>query len=180
MGNNTNPCYVYLKGNTYYFTRHVPKDVREYYTSNRVVMCLKTQSRSLAVRAAKNISSKLDEYWLSLRLSQLDIPAAHLVRNQPQNPSQSLCKTLSEALGLYLRLKGGNKDKVFHRVATRNVESVIDVLGDRPLDEYKSSHYASRMSDRPFNAGSLFEALRKPAGQIYMALKIASISLPKF
>ena len=143
MGNNTNPCYVYLKGNTYYFTRHVPKDVRGYYTSNRVVMCLKTQSRSLAVKAAKNISSKLEEYWLSLRLSQLDIPAAHLVRNQPQNPSQSLCKTLSEALDLYLRLKGGNKDKVFHRAATRNVESVIEVLGDRPLDEYKSSDAAT-------------------------------------
>ena len=71
MGNNTNPCYVYLKGNTYYFTRHVPKDVRGYYTSNRIVMCLKTQSKSLAVKAAKNISSKLEEYWLSLRLSQL-------------------------------------------------------------------------------------------------------------
>ena len=143
MGNNKNPCYVYLKGKTYYFTRHVPKDMRGYYTSNRVVMCLKTQSRSLAVRAAKNISSKLEEYWLSLRLSQLDIPAAHLVRNQPQNPSQSLCKTLSEALDLYLRLKGGNKDKVFHRAATRNVESVIEVLGDRPLDEYKSSDAAT-------------------------------------
>ena len=143
MGNNTNPCYVYLKGNTYYFTRHVPKDVSGYYTSNRVVMCLKTQSRGLAVRAAKNISSKLEEYWLSLRLSQLDIPAAHLVRKQPQNPSQSLCKTLSEALDLYLRLKGGNKDKVFHRAATRNVESVIEVLGDRPLDEYKSSDAAT-------------------------------------
>ena len=31
MGNNNNPSYVFLKGNTYYFNRHVPLDVREYY-----------------------------------------------------------------------------------------------------------------------------------------------------
>ena len=51
--------------------------------------------------------------------------------------------TLSEALELYLRLKGSNKDKVFHRGAERNVQSVIDVLGDRPVDEYASSDAAS-------------------------------------
>ncbi len=51
--------------------------------------------------------------------------------------------TLSEALELYLRLKGSNKDKVFHRGAERNIQSVIDVLGDRPVDEYASSDAAS-------------------------------------
>ena len=40
-------------------------------------------------------------------------------------------------------LKGVGKDKVFHRGAERNVQSVIDVLGDRPLDEYSSSDAAA-------------------------------------
>jgi hypothetical protein len=40
MGNNSNPSYVFLKGNTYYFNRHVPLDVREYYKSARVILCL--------------------------------------------------------------------------------------------------------------------------------------------
>ena len=44
---------------------------------------------------------------------------------------------------LYLRLKGSNKDKVFHRGAERNIQSVIDVLGDRPVDEYASSDAVS-------------------------------------
>ena len=43
---------------------------------------------------------------------------------------------------MYLRLKGVGKDKVFHRGAERNVESVIELLGDRPLDEYSSSDAA--------------------------------------
>ena len=50
---------------------------------------------------------------------------------------------LSEALELYLRLKGSNKDKVFHRGAERNAQSVIVLLGDRPLDEYSSSDAAA-------------------------------------
>ena len=44
---------------------------------------------------------------------------------------------------MYLRLKGVGKDKVFHRGAERNVQSVIEVLGDRPLDGYASSDAAA-------------------------------------
>ena len=51
--------------------------------------------------------------------------------------------TLSEALELYLRLKGINKDKVFRRGAERNIQSVVDVLSNRPLDEYSSSDAAA-------------------------------------
>ena len=40
---------------------------------------------------------------------------------------------LSEALALYLRLKGVGKDKVFIRTGERNVGYVIEVLGDRPI-----------------------------------------------
>ena len=75
------------------------------------------------------------------RLQKMDIPAIHLVKaNDGINDSSPV---ISDSLDLYLRLKGGNKDKVFHRAATRNVESVIEVLGDRPLDEYKSSDAAT-------------------------------------
>jgi integrase len=51
--------------------------------------------------------------------------------------------TLSEALELYLRLKGVNKGKVFRRGAERNIQSVVDVLSDRALDEYSSSDAAA-------------------------------------
>ena len=45
---------------------------------------------------------------------------------------------LSEALDLYLRLRGGGKDKVFVRTANRNIGYVIKLLGDRSLSSYNS------------------------------------------
>ena len=143
MRNNTNPSYVFLKGNTYYFNRHVPRDVRSYYKSNRVIICLKTKRRFEALRAAKSITQRLEDYWLSLRISNIDIPGLHLIRNNLQTTTSSSCMKLSEALEVYLKLKGINKDKTFYMGAKRNIKYVIDLLGDRPLDNFSSSDAAS-------------------------------------
>ena len=117
--------------------------MKGHYKASRIIICLKTNRKDTAVRSAKSIAQRLEDYWLSLRLSKLDVPALHLLRDKPLSASASSCETLSEALELYLRLKGVGKDKVFHRSAERNVQSVIDVLGDRPLDEYASSDAAA-------------------------------------
>ena len=77
---------------------------------------------------------------MSLRLSKIDVPAVHLLRDKTVTPSTT--QSLSEALELYLRLKGTGKDKVFRRGAERNIGSVIQVLGDRPLDAYSSADAA--------------------------------------
>ena len=135
--------YLWLKGDTYYFNRRVPKDMQSHYKASRIIICLKTSRKDTAVKSAKSIAQRLEDYWLSLRLSKIDIPALHLVRDKRLLPSQSSCACLTEALDLYLRLKGIGKDKTFHRGAERNVQSVIDVLGDRPLDEYVSSDAAA-------------------------------------
>ena len=135
--------YLWLKGDTYYFNRRVPKDMQGHYKASRIIICLKTSRKDTAVRSAKSIAQRLEDYWLSLRLSKIEVPGLHLLRDKPVSASVSSCKTLSEALELYLRLKGVGKDKVFHRGAERNVQSVIDVLGDRPLDEYASSDAAA-------------------------------------
>ena len=136
--------YLWLKGSIYYFNRRVPKDVQGYYKSSRIVICLKTTRKETAARSAKSIAQRLEDYWLSLRLASLDIPALHLLRGEPQKLSHSSRMTLSEALELYLRLKGVNKGKIFRRGAERNIQSVVDVLSDRPLDEYSSSDAAYR------------------------------------
>jgi len=135
--------YLWVKGQTYYFNRRVPKDVQAHYKASRIVICLKTGRKDQAIRAARSIAQRLEDYWMSLRLANLDIPAFHLLRSEPQKLSQSSCMTLSEALELYLRLKGVNKGKVFRRGAERNIQSVVDVLSDRPLDEYSSSDAAA-------------------------------------
>jgi len=52
-------------------------------------------------------------------------------------------QTLHDALELYLRLKGIGKGKVFRRGAERNIQTVIDVLRDKPVDAYSSADAAS-------------------------------------
>ena len=151
--------YLWIKSDTYYFNRRVPKDIQSYYSSSRIVICLKTSRRDSAARAARSIAQRLEDYWMSLRLANIDIPAFHLLRREPRDVSQNNCKSLSEAKDLYLRLKGVNKDKTFRRGAERNIQSVIDVLGDRPLDEYSSSDaamYRDYLLNKGLSTASLF------------------------
>ena len=75
------PRYMYQKDGTYYFSRHVPNDVRHHYACDRIVICLKTSSEYAANNASKSISGKLDDYWMKLRLSEMTVPAAHLLVN---------------------------------------------------------------------------------------------------
>ena len=89
--------YLWIKGDTYYFNRRVPKDIQSHYSSSRIVICLKTSRKDQAIRAARSIAQRLEDYWLSLRLANLDIPAFHLLRDRPLKVSQSSCVTLSEA-----------------------------------------------------------------------------------
>jgi len=135
--------YLWLKGSIYYFNRRVPKDVMGHYKSSRIVICLKTTRKDTAARSARSIAQRLEDYWMSLRLANIDVPALHLLRDRPLRAFQSSCMTLSDALELYLRLKGVNKGKVFRRGAERNIQSVVDVLSNRPLDEYSSSDAAA-------------------------------------
>ena len=104
--------FLWQKSVTYYFVRRVPKDIQEHYTSSRVVICLKTKRRDSALKASRSIAQRLEDYWLSLRLSKIDVPGLHLLRDKPISASVSSCETLSEALELYLRLKGGRQVRI--------------------------------------------------------------------
>ena len=65
---------------------------------------------------------------------------------------------MSEATSLYLRLKGDGEDKVFIRAAQRNAASVIEVLGDRPINDYASSE-AGKLRDVLLAPGSTLQEL---------------------
>ena len=62
--------YLMCKGGVYYFTRHVPNDIQKHYEKTRIVMCLKTRSKTAAVKASHALASKLDDFWLKLRISR--------------------------------------------------------------------------------------------------------------
>ena len=59
--------YLYRKRGVFYFSRHVPIDMRAHHGCSRIVVCLKTKSGDAAVKGSQKLAQKLDDYWLSLR-----------------------------------------------------------------------------------------------------------------
>jgi len=72
--------HVHLRDNIYYFIRRVPADLRAHYRSDWITLALRTRSQSTAFRSARSINQRLEDYWLGLRLQQIDIPAINLLR----------------------------------------------------------------------------------------------------
>ena len=135
------PKYTYLKDSTYYFSKQVPSDLRNFYSRRRIVLCLNTSKPSHAQQAASAVLAKLEDYWLKLRLSQLDVPAEHLL-----NASLSVTSgmpTIEDAKQLYLKLKGSGKSQLFVRSAHRNVEYLEKAIGIKSLDKYSTSDAAA-------------------------------------
>ena len=48
--------YLWLKGDTCYFNRRVPKDMQGHYKASRIIICLKTNRKDTAVRSAESIA----------------------------------------------------------------------------------------------------------------------------
>ena len=138
-----NAHYLMCKGGVLYFTRHVPNDLQKHYETPRIVICLKTRNHASALRASRSMAAKLDDSWLQMRLSHLDVPASdRLIKQQPIQTFTSSAPKLSDALTKYCALKGADKGKLFFTVAERNVGYVTECLGDRPLNAYSSSDAA--------------------------------------
>ena len=76
----SNDNYVSCRAGVYYYIRRIPYDVRQHYPSNRLSFSLKTKSYAGASRAAQSVTQRLEDFWLGLRLQDMDIPAIHLVK----------------------------------------------------------------------------------------------------
>ena len=72
--------YVADRDGVFYYVGRVPHDVRQHYASSRISFSLRTESHQSALRAARSVTQRLEDYWLGLRLQQMDIPAIHLVK----------------------------------------------------------------------------------------------------
>ncbi len=148
MLENISASHTFTKDGVYYFVRRVPVALRRHYTSSRISYSLRTRSASVAASRAIRASAQLDEYWYHLRCRDTELPGKHMLRSRavPTGPETvsspgvtNGCMTLSEGVGVYLRLKGKGKGITFHRAAERSCGYVIDVCGDRPISEYKKA-----------------------------------------
>ena len=150
MHNKSSDKFLYNRDGVYQFIRRIPVDLSDHYGSSRIQISLKTKNISVANRSARSITQRLDDYWLGLRLQKMDIPAINLLRTDSNHTNNSF--VLTDALDLYLKLKGSNKDKTFIRTANRNTEYVIQVLGNKSVTAYSSSE-AAEFRDWLINKG---------------------------
>ena len=142
MRTQKHPSYTYRKGGVYYFSRVVPQDLADFYAKPRIIQSRRTKSASHAKTASRSLSSRLEDYWLGLRLQQADVPASHLLV-VPRKQLDSTFPTIEEALETYLTVKGEGKSKLFFSHSKRNISYVVSCLGLRPLDCYSTADAAT-------------------------------------
>ena len=95
--------YISNRGGIFYYVRRIPHDVRQHYASSRISFSLRTKSLRSAARAASSVTQRLEDFWLGLRLQQMDIPAIHLTKSDDVEDSSPL---LLDAAEMYLSIKG--------------------------------------------------------------------------
>lgn len=146
MSETISPLITFVKDAVFYFGRRTPKDLKKHYSSPRIAYSLRTRAARVAEARARRAADHLDEYWFHLRSKDADLPGRHMLRLQgdarviassPRHEDSSVSVKLSEAVGIYLRLKGQGRPDTFHRAAERSCGYVIDACGDKHLYAWK-------------------------------------------
>ena len=96
------PNHVMNRAGIYYYIRRIPTDLRQHYSVKRLCFSLRTKSRVHAMRAASSVEHRMDDYWLGLRLQNMDIPAIHLVKTDDVEDTSPL---MMDAVKMYLSIK---------------------------------------------------------------------------
>lgn len=161
--------YSFTKKGIYYFERRVPRDLLKHYQARKVTYSLRTRSAPIAASRALRAAQQLDEYWYHLRLQDQELPGKHLLRlRQPaglvdgaytlRGSRDAASVTLSEAVAIYLRLKGHDRPKTFHRAAERSCGYVIDTCSDKDLLAFTrldATHFRDALIDRGLTGSSI-------------------------
>ena len=164
-----NPQHAYRKDGVFYYCRRVPKDLLFKYDETRIVMSLRTKSITAARKSAATITSRLDEYWMSIRIAEMNIPSLLTLETATAGNRQI---KISDALVNYHHLKGIGRDVLFFTTSTRFVGYVIDILGDRHIGDYSSSD-AAALRDHLFDRGLSSSSVRRAFASIRAVINLA-------
>jgi hypothetical protein len=74
------PKHEIIRDSFYYYVRHIPCDLAPIYSVTRLCFSLKTKSLKAAIRTSKSVTQRLEDYWLGLRIQNMDIPAIQVGR----------------------------------------------------------------------------------------------------
>ena len=163
--------YTFQKDGVWYFSRRVPVDLRRHYRTGRIAYSLRTKSiRDARVRAMSD-AAKLDRHWHIMRMSSDDIPGKHLLE-EPEEKNINQGPSLSDAVALYLRLKGQNKPPAFEATLKRGCGYLIDSCGMKDLEAYTRSD-ATQFRDYLFTKGLNGASVARVFGTVRAVINLA-------
>ena len=166
---HNNSHYLYKRYGIYYYSRRIPIDIQEVYSRKKIVVSLKTKSKRIALSSSSMLTMELDKYWSSFRIKQL---ASNYLPNYLGNPQNLSNLTISDARDYYLALKGKTKPKLFHQIAIRNTQYIIDVLGNKDLSQYTTID-ACKFRDALLNRGLVTSSVRRVFSSIKSIVNLA-------
>ena len=164
------PHYLYQRNGTFYFSRQVPSDLQTRFNKKRVVISLRTPSEQKAIISANKLADRLDNYWTTLRLELFHTKELKLSFLDNEKVKSEKVK-LSEALDIYIKLKGNGKDNLFHRTAKRNVSYTIECFGNIDITSLKPID-AGKYRDFLFNKGLSTSSVRRVFSSINAVINI--------
>jgi len=171
------PDYLYRRNGIFYFTRNVPSDLKGRFNKNRVVVSLHTRSEVRAQKAASALSDRLERYFESLRLERFHSQELGLkFGGVPDAPLDSVDTNISDALELYIRLKGAGRDHLFAKTSTRNVGYLIECIGDVGLSSIKPVN-AGQFRDHLIAKGLASTSVRRVLSSVKAIYNLASKEL---
>ena len=149
------PSYLFTKRNVYYYSRRIPPNMRAIYGKKRIVVSLGTKSLNKGLSLSHALTVKLDMLWSEDKPipSNLDVLVAKL---EPRKREPRL----SEARDSYLKIRGIGKPKTFKRAAIRNIQAVIDQIGDLKLTHYTTLE-AGKVRDALLSQGLAVLSVRR-------------------
>jgi integrase len=149
------PSYLFTKRDVYYYSRRIPPKMWAIYGKKRLVISLGTKSFNQGLSLSHALTVKLDKLWGEDKPipSSLDVLVAK-VEPRKREPR------LSEARDSYLAIRGVGKPKTFERATIRNIQAVIDQIGDLKLTHYTTLE-ASKVRDALLSRGLTVLSVRR-------------------
>jgi integrase len=175
MVDKNTDSYLFQKRGIWYFSRHIPVDVRGHYPCKRLVRSLRTKSHAKASKTALVWSNHLESVWSGIRLKHLGLGPSF----EGVTLSSSNAPALTTALDTYLKLKGHGRAAHYEAAARRAVSYAVEAIGDKPIDAYTQLD-ASRFRDALFARELSSSSVKRmfSAVKAIMQLSIAEYGLP--
>ena len=104
--------------------------------NSHLQICLHTHDEHIALKKAKQLYHEAQKQWSELRLKTIGSGFDKFLIQYQKPPA------LSDALELYLTIKGNHRDERFFVTTKRNISYLISAVGDRDLTGYSTADAA--------------------------------------